>query len=179
MYLKLNGIEMNCTGQEKWRDLLPRLPDGGAGALGVSVRGRTQSLNDPVEEYAFARTLTFADEEGRRIYERSLQFVFLTAVHLLYPGERVRIRHSFGRGIYIDLPGVAVTPEIVALIKTEMRRIIAADLPIEKIRLSTEEAKEYFTRTGQTDRLRILGYRRFSHFTLYPSMGWRTTSTAR
>ena len=167
MYLKLNGIEMNCTGQEKWRDLLPRLPDGGAGALGVSVRGRTQSLNDPVEEYAFARTLTFADEEGRRIYERSLQFVFLTAVHLLYPGERVRIRHSFGRGIYIDLPGVAVTPEIVALIKTEMRRIIAADLPIEKIMLSTEEAKEYFTRTGQTDRLRILGYRRFSHFTLY------------
>ncbi|MBR6220113.1 MAG: nucleoside kinase [Clostridia bacterium] len=167
MYLKLNGIEMNCTGQEKWRDLLPKLPDGGAGALGVSVRGRTQSLNDPVEEYAFARTLTFADEEGRRIYERSLQFVFLTAVHLLYPGERVRIRHSFGRGIYIDLPGVAVTPEIVALIKTEMRRIIAADLPIEKIRLSTEEAKEYFTRTGQTDRLRILGYRRFSHFTLY------------
>ncbi len=167
MYLKLNGIEMNCTGQEKWRDLLPKLPDGGAGALGVSVRGRTQSLNDPVEEYAFARTLTFADEEGRRIYERSLQFVFLTAVHLLYPGERVRIRHSFGRGIYIDLPGVAVTPEIVALIKTEMRRIITADLPIEKIMLSTEEAKEYFTRTGQTDRLRILGYRRFSHFTLY------------
>ena len=34
MYLKLNGIEMNCEGGERWRDLLCRLPDGGAGAAG-------------------------------------------------------------------------------------------------------------------------------------------------
>ena len=107
MYLKLNGIEMSCVGDERWGDLLERLPDGGAGALGISVRGRTDSLNDRVEEYSHARVLTFADEEGRRIYERTLQFVFLTAAHRLYPGERVRFRHSFARGIYIDLPNVA------------------------------------------------------------------------
>jgi len=167
VYLKLNGVEISCGGGERWADLLDRLPDGGAGALGVSVRGRTQSLNDTVEEYAFARTLTYADEEGRRIYERSLQFVFLTAVNRLYPGKRVRIRHSFAQGLYIDLPTVAVTDEIVAALREEMGRIVAADLPIERFSVSTEDAKDYFTRTGQTDRLRILGYRRFSHFTLY------------
>jgi len=167
VYLKLNGVEIKCTGQERWIDLLDRLPDAGAGALGVLVRGRTQSLNDGVEEYAFARTLTYADEEGRRIYERSLQFVFLTAAHRLYPGKRVRIRHSFAQGLYIDLPNVAVTGAIVAALKAEMGRIVAADLPIQRFSVSTEDARDYFTRTGQTDRLRILGYRRFSHFTLY------------
>ena len=167
VYLKLNGIEINCAGTEKWGDLLGRLPDGGAGALGVSVRGRTQSLNDPVEEYAFARVLTYADEEGRRIYERSLQFLFLTAADRLYPGRRVRIRHSFAQGLYIDLPTVAVKQDTVAALKAEMEKLAAADLPIERLTVSTEDAKEYFTRTGQTDRLRILGYRRFSHFTLY------------
>ena len=128
MYLKLNGVEMECTGQEKWIELLERLPDGGVGALGVSVRGRTESLNAPVEEYAFAKTLTYADEEGRRIYERSLQLVFLTAAYRLYPGKRVRIRHSFAQGLYIDLPDVAVTEVIVADLKAEMQRIVAADL---------------------------------------------------
>ena len=167
MYLKLNGIEMSCTGQERWGDLLERLPDGGAGALGISVRGRTQSLNDPVEEYAFARVLTYADDEGRLIYRRSLQFVFLTAAHRLFPGERVRIRHSFVHGLYIDLPNVAVTPEIVDRLRDEMRAIVEANLPIERMRISTGEAQEYFARTGQTDRLRILGYRKFPHFTLY------------
>ena len=98
MYLKLNGIELNCTGRERWGDLLAELPDGGAGALGISVQGRTCSLNDPVEEYTYARVLTYADEEGQRIYERTLQFIFLTAAHRLYPGERARISHSFLHG---------------------------------------------------------------------------------
>ncbi len=167
MYLKLNGIEMSCRGDERWGDLLDRLPESGKGALGVSVQGRTESLNDVVEEYAFARTLTYADEEGRRIYERSLQLIFLTAAHRLYPGKRVRIRHSFVQGLYIDLPNVAVTGEIVARLKEEMRAIVDADMPIERLRVSTEDAQDYFARTGQTDRLRILGYRKFNHFTLY------------
>ncbi len=167
MYLKLNGIEMCCTGEEKWGELLSRLPDGGAGALGVLVGGRTESLNDTVEEYAYARVLTYADEEGRRIYERSLQFLFLTAAHRLYPGERVRIRHSFAQGLYIDLPGVRVKKEVVEKLAEQMRALVAEDRPIERLSVSTEHAQEYFARTGQTDRLRILGYRQFSHFTLY------------
>ena len=141
VYLKLNGVEMECTGQEKWIELLERLPDGGVGALGVSVRGRTESLNAPVEEYAFAKTLTYADEEGRRIYERSLQLVFLTAAYRLYPGKRARIRHSFAQGLYIDLPDVAVTEVIVADLKAEMQRIVAADMPIQRLCMSTDDAR--------------------------------------
>ena len=167
MYLKLNGVELNCAAGERWSEALARLPQPVPDALGVVVRGSTKSLNDEVEEYALARTLTYADEEGRRIYERSLQFIFLTAAHRLFPGERVRIRHSFAQGLYIDLPEVRVTEAIVQKLTKEMRAIVAADLPIEKLSVSTEDAQEYFARTGQTDRLRILGYRRFKHFTLY------------
>ena len=167
MYLKLNGIEMRCTGEERWGDLLPRLADGGAGALGISVQGRTCSLNDRVEEYAFAHTLTQSDDEGRRIYERSLQFIFLTAAHRLYPDERVRIRHSFVHGYYIDLPNMTVTSEVVHAIKAQMRAIVDEDLPIQRHTVSVEDARDYFARTGQTDRLRILNYRKVPHFTLY------------
>src|SRR5699024_376478 len=79
VYTKLNGMEMECRGTERWLDLLARLPDGGAGALGICIEGRTRSLLETVEEYAYARVLTYADEEGRRIYERSLQMLFLAA----------------------------------------------------------------------------------------------------
>ena len=167
MHLKLNGIELNCVGTERWGDLLAELPDGGEGALGISVQGRTCSLNDPVEEYVFANTLTCFDEEGRRIYERSLQFIFLTAAHRLYPEERVRIRHSFLQGYYIDLPNLEVTPEIAEKLKREMRAIVDANLPIQHHRVSVEEAQTYFAETGQLDRLRILKYRKVPYFTLY------------
>ena len=167
VYTKLNGIEMRFSGEERWAELLENLPDGGAGALGISVRGRTCSVNDPAEEYAFARVLTYDDEEGRRIYERTLQFIFLTAAHRLYPAERVRIRHSFAQGLYIDLPNLDVTPPVAAALKAEMRAIFEADLPIQRSEVSIEDARTYFAETGQMDRLRILNYRRFPHFTLY------------
>lgn len=167
MYLKLNGVEMACGAQERWLDLLKRLPDGGAGALGVCVQGRAYSLNDRVEEYAFARVLTYADEEGRRIYERSLQLLFLTAAHQRYPAARVRMEHSFGQGIYASAEGVDLTDEAVLKIEEEMRRMVEADMPIRMRRGSTEEAEAYFAANGQEERLRILRFRSAAHFTLY------------
>ena len=167
MYLKLNGIEIKCSGEECWGDLLNNLPDHGAGALGVTVQGRTYPLNGRVEEYAHAKILTYADEEGRRIYERTLQFIFLAAAHRLYPGERVRIRHSFGQGLYIDLPKLTVTLAMVSRLEAEMRAIVEANLPIERVTVSKEDAEAYFADSGQADRLRILKYRKFNHFTLY------------
>ena len=172
MYLKLNGIEMCCDGTERWCDLLERLPDKGAGALGVCIQGRTYSLAASVEEYAYARILTLADEEGRRIYERSLQFLFLAAMHRLYPQARVRIQHSFGAGIYIDVTDLIVTEEMLTAVDAEMRRMVAMDLPIARLDMSTAGAAKYFEETGQKNRLRILGYREFKHFTMYALEGY-------
>ena len=167
MYTKLNGIEMNCAGTERWLDLLPRLPDGGAGALGVSIEGRTRSLAERVEEYAYARVLTYADEEGRRIYERSLQLLFLAAARRAAPGARVRIEHSFGQGLYLTVGDRPPDEALIEAIRARMRALAEADAPIARRAVSTAGARDYFARTGQEDRLRILRYRKFDHFTLY------------
>ena len=172
MYLRLNGIEFCCDGSEQWSDLLKDLPDGGAGALGVCIQGRTHSLNAQVEEYAYARILTYADEEGRRIYERSLQFMFLAAVSRLYPDAHVRIEHSFGQGLYISISGMAVTEEWLAAVEGQMRRMAAEDLPIGRLDMSTSAAARYFEQTGQVNRLRILGYREMKTITMYDLMGY-------
>ena len=169
MYLKLNGMEICCEEGMKWLDALALLPEEARvpAPLGISVQGRTFSLLDPAQEYAHARVLTYADEEGRRIYERSLQLLFISAVHALRPDAHVRIEHSFGQGIYIELRDGVMSPEFVTQVEREMRRMTQDDLPFERNNVTTDDAQEYFARTGQTDRLRILNYRQYNHFTLY------------
>lgn len=169
MYLKLNDYEISCEKGIRWRDAYESLPVQRRvrRPLGILVQGRTYSLNDPAEEYAHAKILTYADEEGRRIYERSLQLLFITAVHRLRPDAHVRIEHSFGQGLYMKLRDEAMTPEFIAEVEREMRRLAKADLPIARTNVTTDGAQEYFARTGQTDRLRILNYRQYNHFTLY------------
>ena len=169
MYLKLNDYEISCANGARWRDAYELLPEDRRvrAPLGVCVQGRTFSLNDPVEEYAHAKILTYADEEGRRIYERSLQLLFLTAAHRVRPDAHVRIEHSFGQGLYINLRDEEMTQAFVDAVEREMRVLAAQNLPIERNNVTTDDAQEYFARTNQADRLRILNYRQYSHFTLY------------
>ena len=169
MYLKINGYEISCERGVTWQEACKLLPADKQtpGALGIFVQGRTFSLLDPAEEYAQAHILTYADEEGRRIYERSLQLMFLTAVHRLNPDVHVRIQHSYGRGLYATLREGDMDADFIARVEDEMRSMVEKDLPIERISVTTDDAQDYFARTGQTDRLRILNYRQYPHFTLY------------
>ena len=173
VYLKINGLEMECEKGTTWENLLEKLPDRGAGALGISVRGRTFSLNDPAEEYAYAHVLTFYDEEGRRIYERSLQMLFLTAVRKVYPGAHARIEHSFGQGIFIRLSGVEVNAQSVKRILDAMRDYVDQNLAYRWHSVSTDSAREYFRQSDQMDRLRTLKYRKIDTFTLYEIDGFQ------
>ncbi len=167
MYLKLNGVEICCNPETTWEQLLREYPNLSKGALGVSVRGRTYSLSQSAEEYAYAPVLTFSDEEGRRIYERSLQMLFLAAVRKAFPEAHARIEHSFGQGLFIRLENMAVNAQNVQAILNQMRRLTQENHAIERREVSTQEAREYFRQTNQTDRLRTLEYRESEQFTLY------------
>lgn len=169
MYLKINDIEICCENGVSWLDAIGRLPEEKrpAAPLGICVQGKTYSLLDLAEEYAHARILTYADEEGRRIYERSLQLLFITAAHHLRPDAHVRIEHSFGQGIFIALRNEEMPETLVRQIETEMRRMAAEDLPFKRNNVTTDDAQDYFARNAQSDRLRILNYRQYNHFTLY------------
>ena len=170
MYLKLNDIELCCEPGTRWKDLLRFLPDGGKGTLGIRVKGKTHGLNESAQEYVYAATLTFADEEGRRIYERSLCMLFLCAVSRVFPALHVRMEHSLGRGI------MAVVPRApkgwTEPVEAEMRRIVAEDAPFIRKSVSTSDALRYFEENGQIERLRILRYREFDFFTLYDLLGY-------
>ena len=71
--------------------------------LAATLYGRVRPLNWAPENDCELAILDYSDDEGRRIYERSLRFVLLLAVEDVLPGARVRIEHSVGYGLYISL----------------------------------------------------------------------------
>ena len=80
-------------------------PDTASKAFGALCGGVAYELNQPLLESCALTPITFADEEGRRIYERSLRFVLLLAVRRVRPGARVRVEHSIGFGLYAVILG--------------------------------------------------------------------------
>ena len=168
MQMTLNNHVVSFNPGENYLDILKH-HDPLCRALGIRVGGNTLPLTALPVSGENAATLTLADLEGRMIYERSLRFIFLLAVHRLYPTRRVRIEHSLGNGVYCEVRGdkKALTSAEVAAIKREMRAIVSADLPFVCHTLSKREAIAYFEKNGEMDKVELLKYRPYNTFTLY------------
>ena len=134
--------------------------------IAASLNGRTRPLNWAPDGDCRLSVITYADEEGRQVYERSLRFLFLLAMHQALPGVRVRFEWSVGYGIYIDVKA-PLSEEDVVRVEARMRALRDAALPFVRERWTREGAMEYFAKMGQTDTVRLLRYRPHAHFDVY------------
>ena len=141
------------------------------GVLAIQQGGRVLELTDVITREGEIRPLTLADEEGRRIYERSLRFVALLAFRRLMPGRQVRIEYSVGGGVYLHTPGHELTGDDVDAIRTEMQSIVEADLPFDKREWSLDDAIAYFEEDGQPDKVELLKRRPVPFMNLYECGG--------
>lgn len=137
-------------------------------ALGCFCGGRALELNQLVAEDASLHPITFQNEEGRRIYERSLRFVLLLAVQRVLGKEcHVRIEHSIGYGVYLRLLEKETTETMVAALEGEMRKIVAENLPFAREMWTREEAIRYFGEQGLKEKAHLLSFRPYDYFPVY------------
>ena len=80
------------TAGQAIRAMLP----AGQSAFCAMQGGVCVELSDPLTEDCVLEPLTYQDEEGRRVYERSLRFLFLLSLKRLYPDKRARMLNSVG-----------------------------------------------------------------------------------
>ena len=87
---------------------------------------------------------TFENEEYRRTYWHTCSHVLAQAVKRLYPEVKLAIGPSIDNGFYYDLDApFAFTPEDLAEIEGEMRKICKEKLKLERFELPREEALKY------------------------------------
>ncbi len=142
-------------------------PEAADAALGCFCGGRALELTHVITEDCSLHPITFQNEEGRRIYERSLRFVMLMAFKQVFPKHHVRIEHSIGFGVYLHLIGKTLMQEDIDAVDAAMRAIVQQNLPFKKEHWTRSKAIEYFKEQGETDKMRLLAYRPYDHFNVY------------
>lgn len=129
-------------------------------------------LSHVVPQVAKAITLIdTTDTDGYRVYMRSLSFVFLEAVHRLFPDTRIVIEHSISGGLYCviqkdDVPVTLDTHQRDAL-RCAMREIIDEDIPIVRETMTFEEAKQLFRSLGRQDKVDLFAQQKGDRVAIY------------
>ena len=110
-------------------------------ALVAKVNGVLVDLKSPITSDATLEILTYRDEEGREVYRHTASHILAQAIKAVYPAAQLAIGPATATGFYydVDLP-FAITMDDLAAVENEMKRIIAADFPIEREVVSRKAA---------------------------------------
>ncbi len=168
MRISINGQSRTFSSHLKLINVIRLLsPQSLETALAAQHGNKVIELNRMLHEDMDLELITYQHEEGRRIYERSLRFVFLLAVKRCFPDAKVRFEHSLGGGIYLVLEGQRLYPGDIITLKGLMHDIIKQDLPFTRHKWSKEEAIVYFLSIGDEEKARLLSYRPYDFFDVY------------
>lgn len=167
MIIRSMNNEINVPEGKTVQECLKALNAFPRGTLAAQSGGVVCELNDRLRTDCTLTPLTLENEEGRRVYERSLRFVMLLALRHLFPYQRVRIEYSVGYGVFVRLPGVELHRQDIVKIENEMRRLTELDLVFEKKQWTKEDAIRYFEEEGQTDKVALLRHRPVPYFNMY------------
>lgn len=112
-------------------------------ALAGEVNGELKDLRTPLFEDCELKLLTFDDEGGKHAYWHTASHIMAQAVLRLFPGVKLAIGPAIDTGFYYDFDlEKNFTPEDMAAIENEMKKIIKEDIAIERFSLPRQEALE-------------------------------------
>ncbi len=125
--------------------------------VGAVLNGKEKSLQQPVDCSGKLDFIELNEEDGQRIYIRTLLFVMLAAAKNLYPELELEVRNTLGNALYcVEHSCMHLEPGKIAVLKKEMQRIIDAESPISYTTFPKEEALLRAEDCCSTDRLMLL-----------------------
>ena len=143
----------------------------------VPVRTKDIQLNKETERAAMAasggkiKLLRYDDPRGSDAYRRTAQFVIFLAMRNLYKSAKAKMNCTVGSGLYVKVIGAENF--CADTLKKEVQKIVNEDIVLNRKRISTKEAIEYFLAHGEDDKARLLAYRNLETIDVYEHLEFR------
>ena len=125
--------------------------------VAILANNALSSLSYPIDINCRVEPVLLASREGAGIYRRSLCFLAAIAAREVFPGRRLIVGHSLGRGYlyYFDGQGEVSAQDLEAL-SARLRELASRRLPIRRQVIAYEEAIRYFQEANQADTVLLL-----------------------
>ena len=109
--------------------LLPdRTNPDGVLVVAAVVDNEIRELGWEIREACSIRFVDLRSEDGIRIYQRSLKFLLIKALHDCYPDRDIAIRHSVSKGIFFDVLGPALSGSEISVLGDRMRELVEMEI---------------------------------------------------
>ncbi len=146
MKIILNGFEKELENGATAFDAVKSLGGGYAkNAAAALIGGENADLRTELKDGDTVNILTFEDDYGKWTFRHTASHILAQAVKRLFPEARLAIGPAIDDGFYYDFDVPAsFSPEDLAKIEEEMKKIVKEDLPLARKVMDRAEAIEFF-----------------------------------
>ena len=126
-------------------------------ACAAKVDGKVVDLRTALTDGCTLEILTFDDPDGKRAFWHTTSHIMAQAVQHLFPDAKFAIGPSIDSGFYydFDLPR-PLTPDDLAKIEAEMKKIVKENLPLERFELTPDAAEQLMADAGQDYKVELI-----------------------
>ncbi len=125
--------------------------------IAAKLNGVVVAMNAPVAEGDEVVLLTFADDEGKKVYRHTAAHILAQAVKRLYPETKLTIGPAVDNGFYYDFDSaIPFTQEILKALEAEMKKIMRENLRIERFELPRDEAIALMTERDEPYKVQLI-----------------------
>lgn len=115
--------------------------------IAARYNNQIASLNHPIRKDGNISFISRKEKDGRIIYIRGLLYLMSKAFDELYPESYLTVNYQLSNAMFCEIENREVTQEMVDNVKRKMQEIISQDLPIRKVEMTPEEAKEFYAQS--------------------------------
>ncbi len=138
--------------------------------LGAMVNNEFVSVEYRIETDSHVRILGYRDSYGQRVYRHTIAFLLAKTAHELFPGCDFAVEHSLSKGLYCSFrlgeePGISKVQ--LEKMDAALRKLFDEKIPIDRIKVTYDEAIAHFEAAGAKDKLNLLRYKNSSKVSVY------------
>lgn len=162
-----DGSEMNVYYGTTVREVLKELNDDNLMAL--RINGQAVSSDYEITEDGFVNFIAVGDRIGQKIYINGLKYMYILAVKEVF-GDKVvvNIKHSLDKGLYTEIETrKKFDDSVVPIIKKKMKEICSRNLDFKSVNVSRDDAYDYVTELGETEKALNYAYMTNDSVTMY------------
>jgi uridine kinase len=137
--------------------------------VGAVINGELRELTYKIEADARVLPVSMTEDDGARIYRRSVTFLMEAAFEELFPDAFLSVDHSVSFGGYFCqiMNRKPLDQDELDKLITRMNVLVDADLPFQRKEVPLKEAVAYFTEQGYVEKVHLLKFRQKNTLVLY------------
>ncbi len=157
MKIDINGSEIVLEGEATVFEAAQQAGVVKREHIAALVNGKLSAMTSSLADGDKVTLLTFADDEGKRVYRHTAAHVLAQAVKRLYPATKLTIGPAIDNGFYYDFDSeTPFSQDVLKKIEDEMKKIMRENLRIERFELPREEAIAFMKEKDEPYKVQLI-----------------------